>query len=62
MLEGLGRDCEWLFDGQQGKMATGGCREGSVRYLVVGQLVLWRGKDVGREPADLAEVPPVTNR
>lgn len=43
-------------------MATDGCREGSVSYLVVGQLVLWRGEDVGREPADLAEVPPVTNR
>lgn len=44
------------------EMATGGCREGSVHYLVVGQLVLRRGEDVGREPADLAEVPPMTNR
>lgn len=42
-------------------MATGGCREGNVRYLVVEQLVLWREEGVGREPADLAEVPPVTN-
>lgn len=64
----------WLEAGRMGQrlwvvvcrsareMATGECREGSVHYLVVGQLVPWRGEDVGREPSDLAEVPPMTNR